>query len=106
VSPLFRQIFQSKNRCHWTDRDAGAAVNAFHGTDVKLRLGLEFGFIFPRVDAIDRANINACGVLGSYTGLSDYVRHRDSPSRDIYTLKETKTLIHLHGKNRFISLNR
>jgi hypothetical protein len=35
------------------------------------------------VDAIDRANIDACGVLGSHTGLSDYVRHRDSPWGDI-----------------------
>ncbi len=105
VSPLLRQIFQGKNRGHRADRDAGATVNALHGANVKLRLGLEFGFIFPRVDAIDGADINACGVLGSDTGLSDYVRHRDSPSRDIYALRETKMLIPLHRKNRFISSN-
>jgi hypothetical protein len=87
VSPLLRQIFQGKDRCHRADRDAGAAVNAFHGTDIQLRLGLECRFIFPRVDAIDRADIDACRVLGSDTGLCDYVRHRDSPSRDIYSLK-------------------
>src|SRR5579864_1218630 len=83
VSPLLRQIFQGKDRRHRADRDAGAAVNAFHGTDVQLRLVLEFGFIFSRMDAIDRADVDAGGVFGSDTGLSDYVRHRDSPSRDI-----------------------
>src|ERR1700732_1452478 len=63
VSPLLRQIFQRKNRRYWTDRDAGATVDAFHGTDVKLGLGLECGFIFARVDAIDRADVDACSVL-------------------------------------------
>jgi hypothetical protein len=87
VSPLLRQIFQGKDRCHRTNRDAGAAVDTFHGTDIKLRLGLECGLIFPRVDAIDRADIDACRILCSDTRLSDYVRHRDSPSRDIYSLK-------------------
>jgi hypothetical protein len=33
------------------------------------------------MDAVDGANIDACGVLCSDTRLSDYVRHRDSPSR-------------------------
>src|SRR5258708_21415654 len=87
VSPLLRQIFQSKNRRHGTNRDTGATVNAFHGTDIQLRLGLECGFIFPRVDAIDRADVDARGVLRSNTGFSDYVRHRYSASRDIYSLK-------------------
>jgi len=57
-----------------------------------LRLGLEFGFIFPRVDAINGADVDACGVLRSDTGLSDYVRHRDSPSGDIDSLKNKNHL--------------
>src|SRR5216683_3639497 len=87
VGPLLRQIFQGKNRRHGTNRDTGATVNAFYGTDIQLRLGLECGFIFPRVNAIDRADVDACGVLRSDTGFSDYIRHSDSPSRDIYSLK-------------------
>src|SRR5258708_32410047 len=87
VSPLLRQIFQSKNRRHGTNRDTGATVNAFHGTDIQLRLGLECGFIFPRGGAIDRADVDARGVLRSHTGFSDYVRHRDSPLGEFYSLK-------------------
>src|SRR5258708_19732112 len=47
VSPLLRQIFQSKNRRHGTNRDAGATVNAFHGTDIQLRPRLQASLIFP-----------------------------------------------------------
>jgi hypothetical protein len=88
VSPLFRQIFQSEDRRHRANRDAGAAVNTLHGANVKLRLRLKLRFIFTRMDAIDWTDIDACGVFRSDTGLSDYVRHRDSPSRDIYRLKK------------------
>src|SRR5579863_8119394 len=75
LGPLLRQILQSKNRSHRTDRHAGAAVDTLHGADVELRFGLEFGFVFTRVDAIDGADVDACGVLGTDAGLSDYVRH-------------------------------
>jgi hypothetical protein len=83
ISPLLRQIFQSENGSHRANRNARAAIDAFHWANVKLRLGFKFGFILARVNAVNRANVHASGVLGSYTGLSNYVRHRDSPSRDI-----------------------
>src|SRR5579862_8204803 len=81
MGPLLGQIFQRKNRRHRTNRDAGSAVDALHRTDVQLGLSLEFGFIFSRVDAIDGADVDACGIFRADTGLSDYVRHWDSPSR-------------------------
>jgi hypothetical protein len=40
------------------------------------------------VDAIDRTDVDACSVFRSDTRLSDYVRHRDSPSKNIYRLKK------------------
>jgi hypothetical protein len=87
VSPLFREIFQSEDRRHRANRDAGSAVNTFHGANVELRLGLKFRFILTRMNAIDWTDVDACGVFRSDTGLSDYVRHRDSPSGNIYRLK-------------------
>src|SRR5579872_413074 len=83
VGPLFRQVLKRENRRHRADRNTGATVNALDRTNIKLRLSFELRFIFPRVDAIHGANVHARGVLGSDTGLSNYVRHRYSPSRDI-----------------------
>src|SRR6202158_4532488 len=80
VGPLLRQIFEREDCRHWTNRNAGAAINAFHRANIELRLRLESGFIFPRVDAIHRTDVHTRGVLGSDTGLSNYVRHRYSPS--------------------------
>src|SRR5215469_16677670 len=93
VLPLLRQILQRKDRRHRADRNAGAAVNAFDRADVQLRLRLKFGFVFSRVDAIDRTNIDTRGVLGSNARLSNYVRHRESPSRDIYSLMKSITVL-------------
>ena len=104
VSPLLRQVLQSKDRGHRTNRHASATINTFHWTNVKLRLRFKGRFIFPRVNAIDRANIHAGGkFFGSYTGLSDYVRHRDSPSRGIEVSDHYRICRECKSKkNRFI----
>ena len=103
--PLLRQILQRKNRRHRADRNAGTAVDALHGADIQLRFGLEFGFVLPRVDAIDGTNVRRrrcpwflCRVQRSRTPC-------DSPSRDIYSLKILNRHNILHGKHRFISPN-
>src|SRR5258706_7829701 len=83
VGPLFRQIFKSENGRHRTNRNTGTAIDALHRTNIKLRLFFEIRLVFPRVDAVHGANVHAGGVLGSDTRLSNYVRHRYSPSKNI-----------------------
>ena len=90
VRPLFRQILKRENRRHRTDRNTGTAIDAFHRTNIKLRLFFEIRLIFPWVDAVHRANVYSGGVLGSDTRLSNYVRHRYSPSTNIECLNYRK----------------
>src|SRR5215472_11845441 len=68
AGPFLRQIFKGKNRGHRTDRHARAAVDAFRGVDVELRLGCEFRFILAWVNAIHRADIHAGGVFCADAG--------------------------------------
>src|SRR6267143_6686807 len=84
VGPFLRQIFEREDCRHRANRNAGAAVNALHRADIKLGLRFEIGLVLPRVDTIYRADVHASGVLGSDTGLSNYVRHRGSPSSAVF----------------------
>jgi hypothetical protein len=77
--PLLRQVFESENGGHRANRDARAAIDAFHWVDIKLRYAFEAGFIFARVNAIHRANVHARGILGAGAGFGDYVSHSKSP---------------------------
>ena len=56
--------------------DARAAVDALIGVDVELRFGFKSGFVFSGMNAVYRANVHACGVLGSDARLGDYISHR------------------------------
>jgi hypothetical protein len=53
----------------WTGGHARTAINAFFWVNVKLVVAL--------VDALDRTDINAGGILCADAGLSDDVRHDD-----------------------------
>src|SRR5580700_8963765 len=65
VSPLFRQVFQSENRCNGAHRHAGAAIDAFSWMDVQL-LGLrESRLILSWMDTINGAHVHASGVFSS-----------------------------------------
>src|SRR6202166_1581669 len=77
--PLLRQVLESKNSGHRANRDACAAIDAFHWVDIKLRDAFEAGFILARVNAIHRANVPARGILGAGAGFGDYVSHSKSP---------------------------
>jgi hypothetical protein len=46
--PLIGQIAQSENGRHRADRNAGAAINAFHRIDEQLLRFAEFRLIFLR----------------------------------------------------------
>src|ERR1700686_5441651 len=77
--PLLRQVFESKNGGHRTNRDACAAIDAFHWVDIKLRDAFEAGFILAGVNAIHGANVHARGILGAGARFGDYVSHSKSP---------------------------
>ena len=73
--PFFRQIVQRKNGGYRADGNAGAAIDALDGVDIKhLRVG-EAGIFFFRMDTIDRARVNAGGVFGADAGFSNYISH-------------------------------
>ena len=50
---------------------AGAAVDALFGVDEEHRRLLELGFVLAWVDAVDRADVDAGGVLGADAGVGD-----------------------------------
>src|SRR5579863_557806 len=87
LRPLFRQIIECEDGRDWTDRDAGAAVNAFDRIDVEQFRGTVVGLVLLRMNAIHRTRIHASGVFGADARLSDYVGHRSVKSPDSSVLK-------------------
>ena len=70
---LFRQLIKDVDRGRRADRDASAAIDAFRRIDVQLRDGGEIRLILGRMNAIDRAGLDAVFVLGASVG--DNVSH-------------------------------
>jgi hypothetical protein len=79
--PLFWKIFQRENRCHWANRNASAAVDAFNRIDVQHRLRIMLGLVFARVDTVHGTNIYARTIFRIDTRFGDYISHAKSPSR-------------------------
>src|SRR5271169_183421 len=79
ILPLFRQILEGEDGRHRADRNASAAVDAFHRADVKHGFSFVRRFILARMDTIHRAYINTGGVLGVDAGFGNYVGHSASP---------------------------
>jgi hypothetical protein len=67
---IFRYVCLCVNRVRGANRNAGAAVNAVYRVDVELLDFREFGFILPRMNAINRANLDALLIL--CTAFNDY----------------------------------
>jgi hypothetical protein len=90
VIPLLGQIVQRKNRGHWADGHAGAAIDALHRIDVELRDFLEartaiiVRCVLLRVDAIYGAGIDAGGVLYSDAGFGNDEGHGPPPIHSHY----------------------
>src|ERR1035441_6755228 len=75
LRPFLRQIVESEDGRHGAHRNAGAAVDTLYGIDVEqfgVRIG---GLVLLRVNAIDRAGVDAGGIFSSNTRFSDYVCH-------------------------------
>jgi len=71
--PLIRNIFVSIDRLNRAGWLAGAAINTFVRMDKELLRTLELGFIFARVYAIDRADINTSRILRTNARFANYV---------------------------------
>src|SRR3990172_8044513 len=68
--PLLRDVVLEVDCVHGTDRLAGGAVDAGRGVYEVLLV------LFRGVDAVDRADVDAAGVLGADAGFGDDVGHR------------------------------
>src|ERR1035437_5765846 len=83
--PFLGQIVKSEDGRHGAHRDAGAAVDTLYGIDVeqfRVRVG---GLVLLRMNAIDRAGVDAGSIFGSNTRFSDYVCHwRFFPGTNTY----------------------
>lgn len=71
--PLFWKVVRDKDCRNWANGDTSSAVYAFHWINVELLRLRKISFIFPRMNAIDRARIHASRVFHADTGVSDYV---------------------------------
>src|SRR5664279_2952750 len=75
LRPFLGQIVESEDGRHGAYRYAGAAVDTLYRIDVEqfgVRVG---GLVLLRVNAIDRACVDAGSIFGSNTRFSDYVCH-------------------------------
>jgi hypothetical protein len=70
-----KHLVERKNGFDRAGRHAGAAINALVGVDVELLLGLEVRLVFPRVDAVHRAHVDARRILRSNARFRNDVSH-------------------------------
>jgi hypothetical protein len=75
TGPFLGSFIEREDRLDRTRRDARTTVDALVRMNVEHLRGLERGLVFARVNAIDRAHVNACGVFGADAGLRDDVGH-------------------------------
>lgn len=73
--PLSRHVVLWKDRLHRTLVYAQTAIDTGIGVDVELDCGTMVARFFCRMDAVDGANFDAGGVLGSDARFSDDVCH-------------------------------
>src|SRR5215203_2741905 len=75
LRPLVGELVLGEARIDGARLDAGVAVDALLGVDVELLDLVVVGLVRRRVDAIDRAHLDARVVLGPDAGLRDHVGH-------------------------------
>ena len=73
LRPLLGELVLGEAGVDGAGLDAGVAVDALVGIDEELLLGLVVGLVGRRVDAIDRADLDARVVLLADAGLCDHV---------------------------------
>src|SRR6185312_8306515 len=83
IPPPIGNIIEGENRgdgAHW---HTCSAIDALHRIDVELGLRFEIHFVFFRVNAIDRARINARSIFHVDARLGNHVGHEDSPTSSL-----------------------
>jgi len=75
VLPLFRRFVEREDRFNGTRRNAGATVDALIGMDEQLLRRFEGGLVLPRMNAVDRADIDTGRVLRADARFGDDIRH-------------------------------
>jgi len=73
--PLLRSCGLFKNSSNGTGRLTGPAIYTLIRIDVKLFSGLKAFLILGRMNAINRADIDARGIFDANTRLSNYIGH-------------------------------
>src|SRR5918998_1467860 len=73
--PLLGQLVLGEARVHGAGLDAGIAVDALLGIDEEHLDLVVVGLVGRRMDAVDRADLDAGVVLGSDAGLGDDIGH-------------------------------
>ena len=73
--PLVRQLILGEDRVHRTGLDASVAVDALFGVDVELVHVGEARLVFCRMNAVDRADLNAGEVLEVDAWFGDHIGH-------------------------------
>src|SRR5712691_3255523 len=79
VRPLLRGLVERENRLDRTGRDAGSAVDALVGMNIKHLSRSVIRFVLPRVNTIDRAHIDAGRVFRADARFADDVGHSEMP---------------------------
>src|SRR6185312_12067836 len=80
LGPLLGELVLGEAGIHGARLDAGVAVDALVGVDVELLDPLVVGLVGGRMDAVDRAYLDAGVVLLSDAGLGDDVSQPGSLS--------------------------
>src|SRR5436190_246196 len=80
VRPLVGHLVLREAGVHGAGLDAGVAVDAFLGVDVQLLDVVVVRLVGRRMDAVDRAHLDARVVLRANAGLGDDVGHFGSGS--------------------------
>jgi hypothetical protein len=75
MPPLFRSRRLLKNGCNWTGRLASAAIYTLIRVDIKLLSLIKTFLILRRVDAVNRADIDARCIFDANAGLSNHISH-------------------------------
>ncbi|MFM1868147.1 MAG: hypothetical protein RL591_1555 [Planctomycetota bacterium] len=78
LAPLGGHIVLREDRLHGAFVDAETAIDAGVRVDVQLLLNPVLPLLLGRMDAVDGANLDAGGVLGSDAGFGDDVCHGGS----------------------------
>src|SRR5580704_12861515 len=80
--PLLRTVFERENCGNRANRHTSTAVDTLRGIDEELLHAFMLGLILARVDAVDRADVNARSVFCADAGLGSHICHSRSPLLD------------------------